>query len=758
MGASNSTMEEDKALQLCRERKKFIGQALDARCSLAANHIAYVEALKVTGSALWKFVEPEAPGGSSFYTPTAATSERLVTEKSVSQFSISSPTSSQHADANRNISPSPSPPSWHYQTNHMKFRGSFSKKVEEKPSISHTVISGSPQSTTPRSFGRPDTPPLEPPPVPPESPPWDFFGLSHPVDNRVSSQEQGDLNSDLEYADEIRQLREERTSEGGEEFSSHGKESSESEDEFDEPSAERLVRRFENVNRTGDNVVTSDSPAIHSAKNISSESKVLNGMKTKSPDLTPLRAASSSEAEVVNGIKTNTKVDDCENEVPPKDFFRSIKDIELLFGKASEAGREVPRMLEANKFHFRPILPGKENGKTASSLLKSCFSCGEDPSQVPEVPAETDVKYLTWHRTSSSRSSSSRNLPRANSIDDVEDLTKNLLESFSMISGSHASTIDRLYAWEKKLYDEVKVSEMIRRKYDMKRKLLRQQESNGEPLSKVDKTRSVVKDLHSRIRVAIHRIDSISKKIEELRDGELQPQLEELIEGLRRMWEVMFECHKLQFHIISVVYTPGNVKITVQSDSRRLIVIHLENELSSLSSSFTKWIRAQKTYIEAINKWLYKSVLVTQKSSKRKKKIPPPPLRHYGPPIYATCDIWLELLSNLPTETVVDSMKNLAAEIDRFLPRQEKTHGKGANRRHSSPDQGIIDGDPHMNLLGGGDASEDHRTPGLDQFRISLANLLNHMSTFAETSVNMYTRLQREIEDAKKSYEQQKTQ
>lgn len=40
-----------------------------------------------------------------------------------------------------------------------------------------------------------------------------------------------------------------------------------------------------------------------------------------------------------------------------------------------------------------------------------------------------------------------------------------------------------------------------------------------------------MKDLHSRIGVAIHRIDTISKKIEELRDTELQPQLEELIGG-----------------------------------------------------------------------------------------------------------------------------------------------------------------------------------------------------------------------------------
>lgn len=65
----------------------------------------------------------------------------------------------------------------------------------------------------------------------------------------------------------------------------------------------------------------------------------------------------------------------------------------------------------------------------------------------------------------------------------------------------------------------------------MKCKILRQLESKGEKTSTVDKTRATVKDLHSRIRVAIHRIDSISKRIEELRDKELQPQLEELIEG-----------------------------------------------------------------------------------------------------------------------------------------------------------------------------------------------------------------------------------
>ena len=47
----------------------------------------------------------------------------------------------------------------------------------------------------------------------------------------------------------------------------------------------------------------------------------------------------------------------------------------------------------------------------------------------------------------------------------------------------------------------------------------------------IDKTRATVKDLHSQVRVAIQVVDSISRRIEKLRDEELQPQLLELIQG-----------------------------------------------------------------------------------------------------------------------------------------------------------------------------------------------------------------------------------
>lgn len=55
------------------------------------------------------------------------------------------------------------------------------------------------------------------------------------------------------------------------------------------------------------------------------------------------------------------------------------------------------------------------------------------------------------------QSSSSRNPLAGASKDDGDDSGSGFVEDFCMISGNHSSTLDRLYAWERKLYDEVKV-------------------------------------------------------------------------------------------------------------------------------------------------------------------------------------------------------------------------------------------------------------------------------------------------------------
>ncbi|XP_020231995.1 nitrate regulatory gene2 protein [Cajanus cajan] len=755
MGASSSKMDDDKALQLCRERKKFVRQALEGRCSLAAAHVSYVQSLKSTGTALRKFTEAEAPIESSLYTSTNPTPEPL--DKTLSQFSLSSPSASRCVDTTETFSPTPSPPSSSkFQANHMKFSSFSSKKVEEKlpvPVIGTVISSGTPQNATPDFTEKSETSAFEDSSLPAGTPPWDFFGLFHPIDHQLSFQGEV-IHQDMGNADDITQLREEEgipELEDDEKVSSHGKEDSlDSEDEFDdEPTIDTLVQRFENRNRVSDHVKANGLPVPNKplTGDSASEVELVNGEKGSSPVVSPLRTAST---EVVYPTETN-KFMEKENhseKVVPKDFFSCMKDIELLFLKASESGKEVPRMLGANKLQIHPLFPAKENRSVTLSYLKACFSCGKDPSQLPEEPAQNSVKYLTWHRTMSSLSSSSRNPPGANTKDDIEDLTNNLFDNFCMISGSHVSTLDRLYAWERKLYDEVKASGMIRKEYDMKCKILQHLESKGEKTSTIDKMRAVVKDLHSRIRVAILRIDSVSKRIEELRDKELQPQLEELIEGLSRMWGAMFECHKLQFQIMSTANNNSHGISFTHSELRRQITSYLESELHCLSSSFTKWIIAQKSYLDAINGWLYKCVSLKQKSTK-KKRPQRPLLRMYGPPIYATCEIWLEKLGELPIQDVLNSMRSLECETARFLPRHEN-QGKNTNLPHMTSWTAHVRGESSRNLLGD-DASEDWDS-SFDRFRTSLLGFLGQLNNFSGSCVKMYIELGEAIQNAKNYY------
>jgi flagellar biosynthesis/type III secretory pathway chaperone len=726
MGASSSRLEEDKALKLCRERKKFVRQALDGRCAVAATHVTYIQTLKITGTSLRIFFEPENPIESSPYTSQNATPEPL--GKSLSRFSFSSRSFSQRVDTNENAFASPT-----FQTSQMKFTGSFSRKVEEKPSVAvvGSVESSSiPNNTTPPSIDRsePSILPINaPPPIPSGEPAWDYFFTSQSSDyiNRVREDEK------------IPELEDEE-----EKVSFHQRESfQESEDEFDdEPSNDSLVRTYKNVNRVAESDLT--AATMPAGNSLRSESESLNKEKSNSsPFLSPLRPTSSGLGfadDHYAKLAQTQENDRIKNTICPKDLYSSLKEIESLFCQASDSGKEVPRMLEANKFHFRPLIPGKERGLMSSSLLKSCFSCGDDPSTVQEEPAQNLTQYLTWHRTTSSRSSSSRNLPGIDVNDDMEDLTAN---HFCMNAGSHASTLDRLYAWERKLYDEVKASELVRKVYDQKCRLLRELESQGESSHKIDKTRAVVKDLHSRIRVAIHRIDTISKKIEDLRDQELLPQLEELIEGLRKMWEKMFECHKQQFVVISSACNNINsTKIPFQSDSHRQITVHLEQELISLSSTFKSWITSQKSYVESINQWLFKCVSLSKKPSKRKRRFEQPELRNYGPPIYVTCGVWLDSLNKLPVKEVSDSIKGLAAEISHFLP---------ATNHHSTAKKGLkSDSDLGANLLRQEEAISD------DRVRSSLVSFLEQLSNFSNFSVKMYVDLQNSIKNAKRSYAQ----
>lgn len=346
----------------------------------------------------------------------------------------------------------------------------------------------------------------------------------------------------------------------------------------------------------------------------------------------------------------------------------------------------------------------------------------------------------------SSQSSSSRNPFGATSKDDVDGLTGNIFSGVYMNSGSHASTLDRLYAWERKLYDEVKASGAICRQYDEKCRHLRHQESRGESQMSIDRTRAVVKDLHSRILVAIQRIDMISKNIEDLRDKELQPQLEELIGSLTRMWTTMLECHQHQHEIIKLS-SSGNMKVLIRSESQFQATLFLQVELSTLCSNFQKWIASHRSYLHSLNSWLRKCVkpLRGKKSSRKKKEADIPITKYAVAPIFKTCEKWMKLLDDLPTKDLEDAIKGLVADINHSVPRQEK-------RRSSSRFTFSL---PHNGGLNSETGEIHINDPPMD-LQSSLEIFLGKLEVFSYVSQQKYMDLKKEIDKAKEEYDKSK--
>lgn len=353
------------------------------------------------------------------------------------------------------------------------------------------------------------------------------------------------------------------------------------------------------------------------------------------------------------------------------------------------------------------------------------------------------MKYLTWHRSMSSLSSSSRIPLGTTSKEDTDGLNGNIFGGVYMNSGSHASTLDRLYAWERKLYDEVKASSVVCRQYDEKCRQLRHQESRGESQMSIDKTRAVVKDLHSRILVAIQRIDMISKNIEDLRDKELQPQLEELIGSLTRMWATMLECHRHQHDIIKLVSSTRNMKTSIRSESQFQATLLLQVELNTLCSNFQKWIASHKAYLQSLNSWLLKCVKALQRKRKssRKKNIKADPITKYAvAPIFKTCESWINLLDDLPTD-LEDAIKDLAADINRYVPHQEKQRG-GSKLTLSLSRSGRSNGE----------MGEVHRSYTPMDLQSSLETFLGKLEMFSDVSLQKYMKLKEDIDEAKERY------
>ncbi|XP_030468709.1 protein ALTERED PHOSPHATE STARVATION RESPONSE 1 [Syzygium oleosum] len=739
MGSANTKLDRNEALRLCKARKKFIKEGINSRCALAAAHVSYIQSLKNVGVALRRYAEAEILIESSL--STSATE----IEKTPSHSSYPSPSPSHVVDVSDSPLNNGSPLSpLTTRMSFMKSGGSTSVTICLNPLASTRFLDDGTMA-----FGIPP-----PPPLPPESGgSWDFFD---PIDENESFRFDGQCGVDMNFESfgNWSQFKGEKLD--------HLKVNSSEADVFHDAKSV-LKSETKDCLKSGDISTTSNSHSL----GVESTCKLitLGGLQGGS------KQGSANEARQVGteysandlgqssqdkgGIgRSSSKVEmtaankdlGAEREDPSeyithraKDFLSSIKDIEHKFFRASESGKEVSRMLEGNKIRVRYT---EEKGQSSSSALLGAFQhvcCRQKPPLISHEPGQNGKRMIIWKRTTSSRSSSSRNHLNGAPKDDVSDSGSDFIEEFCMISGSHSSTLDRLFAWERKLYDEVKASESIRKEYDKKCDQLRHQFAKGCSTHVIDKTRAVVKDLHSRIQVALHSVDSISKRIEKMRDDELQPQLVELIQGFIRMWKAMLECHHAQYITISLAYHSKVCSGMSQGDAWRLIMDQLQQEIECFGLSFANWINSLTSYVEALNGWLQHCIIQPPERSKYRR--PWSPRRVLAPPIFSLFRDWAAGIKALPSSELNDAIRSFLSDLYDLTEHQAESQRKqrpcdSNNGGPEEPDEGKNECAPS----------------NLSCIQTSLTKVLDRLRKFSEASLKMYEDIRHRTETAGVAY------
>ncbi|KAK4401330.1 protein ROLLING AND ERECT LEAF 2 [Sesamum angolense] len=305
-----------------------------------------------------------------------------------------------------------------------------------------------------------------------------------------------------------------------------------------------------------------------------------------------------------------------------------VREIQVQFERASESGNELAKFLEVGKIPYKR----KHGGHHVSSK----------------------ILHLPVMSSQPSTSKSSDGADPALLDDDQEVLLR---------SRSLSSTLHKLYLWEKKLYEEVKVEEKMRVLHEQKSRRLKRLDEKGAEPHKIDATRTLVRSLSTKIRIAIQVVDKISVKINTLRDEELWPQLNEFIQGLTRMWKSMLECHHNQCEAIGEAKRLDAIAFRKHfSDGHFEATRQLEHDLINWTLRFSYWVGAQKGYVRALNNWLMKCLLYVPEETPD-GIVPFSPGRIGAPPVFVVCNQWWQSLERISEKEVVDSMRDFASNV-----------------------------------------------------------------------------------------------
>ncbi|XP_022770176.1 LOW QUALITY PROTEIN: nitrate regulatory gene2 protein [Durio zibethinus] len=219
-------------------------------------------------------------------------------------------------------------------------------------------------------------------------------------------------------------------------------------------------------------------------------------------------------------------------------------------------------------------------------------------------------------------------------------------------SKSLCSTLDRLLAWEKKLYKEVKAREGVKIELEKKLSALQSQEYKGEDETKIDNTKASITRLQSLIVVTSQAVSTTSTAIIGLRDSDLVPQLVEICHGFKYMWGSMHQYHEVQNNIVQQVR--GLINRSGKGDStselHRQATRDLESVVAAWHSSFCRLIKFQRDFIHSLHGWFKLTLLPVSNDNVDGNA--------ERADVYAFCDEWKLALGRVPDTVASEAIKS----------------------------------------------------------------------------------------------------
>ncbi|KAG6474159.1 protein ALTERED PHOSPHATE STARVATION RESPONSE 1-like [Zingiber officinale] len=359
---------------------------------------------------------------------------------------------------------------------------------------------------------------------------------------------------------------------------------------------------------------------------------------TVAPAAVPPPAVASSKTKDITSERTVVVIPRAN-----KDLSEIVKELDEYFLKAAEAGRRVSFILEApnSDLSFNQGIGGKMSGYGKN------------------------LNPLHWSWRSNSKTCGDFT-GFGNCGEGMRgDNGSGSCSGVAADSVSHTSTVEKLYAWEKKLYLEVKNAETIKEEHEKRVALLRKQEAKGVDYMKVEKNKMEIESLESKMMVASQAIETTSSAIIKLREVELFPQLLELVTGLMTMWRSMYECHQVQTHIVQQLeYLNCALSSQSTSDALRQAALQLELEVDRWYSSFCSLIKSQREYIYALAGWLRLSLFQCHHD----------PLTKCDPnsEIYSLSEEWQLAFDRIPDKVASEGIKSFLTVINAIVVQQSE--------------------------------------------------------------------------------------